>query len=261
LLFCALASAALGTVWAALLGSALGPATVFAAFQVFLKYENGTGRKRQVDGDFVEAPKLPALIAILPVALGYGLLMVISNLDILLIYFLLKNQEIGVYSASSVLPKGILVVTMPISQMLFAVMMGDHESAKVFRSVVRKAVWAIGIMTTMASFGVWLFTPWLCGGTFGLKLCAPAPLHLLLLSAVALSLLRIMVLLEFVRQRDWIILSLVAPVSAYLLWAIYSKPEVQLLALEFTIFSIATLTFFIVVRWAAAHWRSAESAP
>lgn len=252
LFFCALASASLGTVWAAMLGCACGPAVVFIGFQFLLA--RAAHSERQTGGKPTKPPELPAFVALLPVAFGYGLLMVISNLDILLIYFLLKESEMGVYSASSVLPKGILVVTMPVSQMLFAVMTGDHESDKVFRMVIRKTIWVIGLMAGAASLGVWLFTPWLCGGSFGLKLCAPAPLHLLLLSAVALSLLRITVLLEFVRRRDWLILSLIVPASAYLLFAFYSRPAVNILALQFTVFSTATLAFFTAVQWIAARW-------
>lgn len=253
LLLCVLGSVVFGTVWATLLGSAIAAAVIFAGLQLLMA--RAERRDRTVSAEHVKAPKLPAFHTLLPVAFGYGLSMVISNLDILLIYFLLKNQDIGIYSASSVLPKGILAVTVPLSQMLFAVMIGDHESDQVFRVVIRKTISSIGLMTGAASLGVWLLTPWLCGGSFGLKLCAPAPLHLLLPSAVALSLLRISVLLEFVRQRDWLILFLLVPAGAYLLFAWYSKPAVDMLALQFTVFSVAALAFFSIVQWAAAFWQ------
>jgi O-antigen/teichoic acid export membrane protein len=258
LLLCVLGAAVFGTVWAALLGSAVAAAAIFVGLQ-FLMARAET-RDRTAAAEHAEAPKLPAFHTLLPVAFGYGLSMAISNLDILLIYFLLKNQDIGIYSASSVLPKGILAVTVPLSQMLFAVMIGDHESDQVFRVVIRKTISSIGLMTGAASLGIWLFTPWLCGGSFGLKLCAPAPLHLLLPSAVALSLLRISVLLEFVRQRDWLILSLFVPAAAYLLFAWYSKPAIDMLALQFTVFSVAALAFFTIVQWAAAAWQGSARA-
>jgi O-antigen/teichoic acid export membrane protein len=258
LVLCVLGSAVFGTVWAALLGSAIAAALIFAGLQLLMA--RAERRDRALGAEPVKAPKLPAFHTLLPVAFGYGLSMVITNLDILLIYFLLKNQDIGIYSASSVLPKGILAVTVPLSQMLFAVMIGDHESDQVFRVVIRKTISAIGLMTGAASLGVWLFTPWLCGGSIGLKLCAPAPLHLLLPSAVALSLLRISVLLEFVRQRDWLILSLLIPAAGYLLFAWYSKPAVDMLALQFTVFSVATLAFFTIVQWTAARIGAASRA-
>lgn len=257
LLFCVLASASLGTVWAAMLGCAAGPAVIFIGFQILLARE--APRIRETGVSPVEPPTLPAFVALLPVTLGYGLLMIVSNLDILLIYFLLKHQDVGIYSASSVLPKGILVVTMPVSQMLFAVMTGDHKSDKAFRVVVRKTIWVIGSMAAAASLGVWALTPWVCGGSFGLKLCAPAPLHLLLLSTIALSLLRITVLLEFVLRRDWLILSLLFPACVYLLFAWYSKPTIDILALQFSIFSAASLVFFSAIQWAAPRWRGVES--
>jgi O-antigen/teichoic acid export membrane protein len=250
LVFCVLGSAVFGTVWVTLLGSALAPALVFLGFQILLA--RASRKQRVAVEEQAKAPKLPPIAALLPVAFGYGLLIVISNLDILLTYFLLRDQEIGVYSASSVFPKGILVVTMPISQMLFGVMMGDHKSADVFRAVVHKTIWVILALSFGASFSVWLLSPWMCGGTFGLRLCAPVPLHLLLVSAVLLSVLRIIVLLEFVRQRDWLILVLIIPTIVYLLFAWNSRPGIYGFALQFTIFSAAALAFFAAVQWGFA---------
>jgi O-antigen/teichoic acid export membrane protein len=257
LAFCVLGSAAFGTVWAALLGSASAAVLVIIGFQFLMAHAARRDPSAITARD--KPPKLPGLTTLLPVALGYGLLMAISNLDVLLIYFLLKDQEIGVYSASSVFPKGILVVTMPVSQMLFAMMMGDHASDHVFRTVVRKTMWVIAALTVAAAFSVWLASPWLCGGSFGLTLCAPAPLHVLLVSAVILCVLRMTVLLEFVRQRDWLILSLIVPTSVYLLVAWRTKPELDQLAVQFTFFTGVTLVFFTAVQWGAARWCRADA--
>lgn len=255
LALCVIGSALFGTVWAALCGSALAAALTFIGFQLLLA--RAARRQPAVAAEQAKVPRLPALLTLLPVALGYGLLMVISNLDILLIYFLLSDQQIGVYSASSVFPKGILVLTMPVSQMLFAIMLDDHQATAVFRIAIRKTLWTILAVTTGISLVIWLSSPWLCGGSFGLKLCAPVPLHILLVSAVVLSVLRITVLLEFVRQRDWLILTLMIPATAYLLVAWRSKPGLDEFALQFTIFSVAALVFFTAIQWSAARWRHA----
>jgi O-antigen/teichoic acid export membrane protein len=249
LLLCVLASLMFGTVWAALLGSTLSSFIIFGGLQLILM--RSAARRQQA------APPL-RFAALFPVALGYGLLMVVSNLDILLVYFLLRGGEIGAYSASSVFPKGILVATTPISQMLFAVMTGDRESTGVFGRAARKTIWVIATLTIAAAIAVWLSSPWICGGVHGLTLCMQSPLHVLLVSAVLLSILRITVLLEFVQQRDWLLLSLIFPTSAYLLVTWYANPGLEDLARQFTIFCGATLGFFIVVQWIAAHWRGAE---
>ena len=250
LAFCVLGAALFGTVWAALLGSVMAAVLIVAGFQIILERAAASTRH--------EIPKLPALTSLSPIVLGYGILMLISNLDILQIYFLLEDTAIGVYSASSVFPKGILMVTLPVSQLLFAVMMGDRASGAVFPSTVRKTIWVIVMLAVGAALAVWLLSPWLCGGGFGLKLCAPAPLHVLLVSAVVLSVLRITVLLEFVQQRDWLILSLLLPTAVYLSLAYFSKPGVETLAVQFTVFTAATLAFFTVVQLSAAGWRRAR---
>ena len=244
-----LGAALFGTVWAALLGSALAGISCFAGFQVILARSAVPERR--------EIPKLPAFATLIPVVLGYGLLTVVSNLDVLLSYFLLKDAAIGVYSASSVFPKGILMVTMPVSQLLFAAMLGDYQSEEAFRTTVRTTVWVIGALTAGAAAAIWLLSPWLCGGGFGLNLCAPIPLHVLLISAIVLSMLRMTVLLEFVRHRDWLILSLLFPTLAYLVVAFRSNPDVGTMAVQFAIFTATALAFFTAIQLGSGLWRHA----
>ncbi len=244
---CVLGAVIFGTVWATLAGSVLSGCAIVAVFQIVLARDSASGP--------MEVPGLPKLTALAPVALGYGLLILVSNLDIILTYFLLHGPEIGIYSASSVFPKGILVATTPIVQMLFAVMMGDREAAGAFRIAMYKVIWVIVALSASAALGVWVLSPWLCGGNFGLKLCAPAPLHVLLFSSLLLSVLRITVLLEFVQQRDWLILSLTLPTLAFLAFSWQSKPGIEALAQQFTIFAAATLIFFASIQWAARRGR------
>ena len=242
-----LGAALFGTVWSPLLGSALAAVLSFAGFQMILRRAAAPLRRAFA--------KPPAFANLIPVVLGYGLLTVISNLDVLLSYFLLKDSAIGIYSASSVFPKGLLMVTMPVSQLLFAALLGDHESEDAFRTTVRTTIWVVGVLTAGAALAVWLLTPWLCGGDFGLKLCAPMPLDILLISAVLLSILRMTVLLEFVKQRDWLILSLLFPTLAYLVVAFVSTPGVETMAVQFAIFSAVALVFFTAIQLGSGSWR------
>lgn len=252
LLLCVAGAALFRTVWGTLLGSVLSGVIIVAAFEVMLV----RGGSRRLDHE----PKLPSLISLLPVALGYGLLILVSNVDILISYFLLRGSAIGIYSASSVFPKGILVATTPIVQMLFAVMMGDRATAGIFRATARKSIWVVAVLTVGASLVVWILSPWLCGGDVGLRLCATLPLHVLLLSTVLLSLLRLTVILEFVQQRDWVILSLAFPAVIYIAVAWYSRPGIDMLARQFTIFTGVTLVFFTIIQLAVGRRREARQA-
>jgi O-antigen/teichoic acid export membrane protein len=247
LLLCVLGASIFGTVWATLAGSVLSGCAIVAAFQIMLA--------RDAPPDLNKAPALPTLSALAPVTLGYGLLILVSNLDIILTYFLLPGAAIGIYSASSVFPKGILVATTPIVQMLFAVMMGDRDSAEAFRVAMHKTILVIAALSAGAALSVWVLSPWLCGSNFGLKLCAPAPLHILLVSSLLLAVLRITVLLEFVRQRDWLILSLVLPTLGFLVFVWQARPGIEALAQQFTAFAAATLIFFVVIQLATPRWQ------
>ena len=72
------------------------------------------------------------LRSLLPAATGYGLMVLVSNLDVLLGYFVLGDTELGIYSASSVFPKAALVVITPLLQMLIPAMVGADPGKRPF---------------------------------------------------------------------------------------------------------------------------------
>lgn len=247
LVFCLIGMYEFGTAWAALLGSVIAALIVFAGFQISLNYEK-IGKP-----DFI--PPLPSLRTLGSIFVGYGFLTIISNLDIFLAYFILKGNDIGIYSSSSVFPKGILVVITPLIQMLFGVMVAGNISEEVFRKIVRKSFGVVSALTIAGVSSVWLLAPWMCGGKWGLHLCDRHSLSILLLSVVPLSLLRISVVLDFVHKRDHLPLWLSVPVLIYVVIAWRTKPTFDVLAEQFALFSLTSFLFFIATQRINA-WRT-----
>lgn len=237
LLLCVLGILVLGTVWGAFLGMAIAAALVFAGFHVMVE--------RTAGGLPAQAPPLASPLTLVPIFLGYGLLILIFNLNVLLGYFLLTGDALGIYSASSVFPKAILVVTTVPLQMVFAMMVAGHGSRRDFNRVTRKGGTVALGLAVAAGLVIWLGSPWACGGAWGLKLCEPTILELLLFSIVPLSLLRVFVLLEFARGRDWRAMALAGPVLLYLLFALATGRSIANLAAGFVLFAWATLAFFL----------------
>ena len=89
----------------------------------------------------------------------------------LLTYLVLSDSAIGAYSASSVFPKGILVVVTPVLQMLYPTMVGrDKVALPHNRIILQKCAGVIFLLSGAIGFGVFQFSGLLCGGTWGFKI-------------------------------------------------------------------------------------------
>ena len=225
-----------GTTWAGLLGVVLAAGLIMVAFPFLFSSAKCAALQH--------APTLPSIRELVPVVFGYVSLIVVSNLDVLLTYVLLKDDALGAYSASSVFPKGILVLVTPLLQMLYPMMVGRHAASLNIRRVFQKSVLVIFALSSIIALGIFGFSGLLCGGKWGLNLCQPFPLELLLISAVTLSVLRALVLYQSARGRDWMAVFMLVPAVAYLSVALNSDRNVATVAMEFAAFSGLLLLFY-----------------
>jgi O-antigen/teichoic acid export membrane protein len=239
LVLCIVGIMLFNTVWGALSGIVLSTAVVFAVFHAWIWYAT---RGRSDPG-----PLTLHLLTLLPAATGYGLMVLVSNLDVLFGYFVLGETDLGIYSASSVFPKAALVVITPLLQMLIPAMVGADLSRRPFMVVAARIGGVILAMTAVGSTLVWLLSGEVCGSRFGLKLCEPSLLGILLVSVVPLSLLRTLVIVEFARGRERILLWLIVPAVGYGVYVWGSAPGMSELAAGFSIFSIIAFAFFAAV--------------
>lgn len=192
-------------------------------------------------------PPLPSARSLVLIVLGYGSLIAVSNMDVLLAYLLLRDTALGVYSASSVLPKGILVVVTPLLQMLYPMMVWDDKAPPNLRLIVQKSAGTIFLLSSAMALVVFGLSGLLCGGSWGLRLCQPFPLNYLLAATVMLSVLRALVLIQSARGRDWMAVSLLVPAAAYLWIAQVSSHSVETIATGFMVFAGLLLLYFSIV--------------
>ncbi len=236
---CMVGTILFNTVWGALSGIVLSTAVVFGIFHAWI-LQTRSGRSDP-------GPITLHLFTLVPAAIGYGLMVLVSNLDVLFGYFVLGETDLGVYSASSVFPKAALVVITPLLQMLIPAMVGIDPSKRPFIVVAARIGGVILALTAVGSALVWLLSDELCGSRFGLKLCTPPVLNILLISVVPLALLRTLVVIEFARGRERLLLWLIAPAIAYGLFVWKSAPGMNQLAIGFSAFSDRAFAFFAVI--------------
>jgi len=239
LLLCVLGILAFRTVWGAFAGMALAAGIMFLGFHLSIG--------RPVGAAAAATPSFPSALALAPLFCGYALVIIIFNLDILLSFFVVTGDGLGVYSASSVFPKAILMVTAAPLQMVFAMMVAGYVARGGFDLVAQKAGVAALALAVAGVGTVWLASGWVCGGRWGLNLCERSALGILLLSVIPLSLLRVLVLVEFARNRDWRALLLAVPALLYVIFAGLSARQVTVLASSFSIFAWATLVYFLCI--------------
>jgi O-antigen/teichoic acid export membrane protein len=236
---------AFNSVWAGLLGAVVSAVIMFTGFQIWVSLS-----ARSAPGKFPPMP--PAWTLVVP-ALGYGLMIVVSNMDVLTSYFLLADRDLGVYSASSVLPKSILVVITPLLQMLFPMMVPGHVRSEDSMVVIGKIVGTMLALTLAAMFMIWLLSGWVCGGPWGIALCDDRLLGVLLLSAAPLALLRVLVMLQFARGREALTLWLIVPLAVYGYVAWFSAHTMDAVAQAFATASGLTLLFFLGIKLAVGR--------
>lgn len=227
-----------GTVWGALSGIVLSAVVVFIAFHIWI------GR---LAPDRLQPTTVPIpILSLLPATLGYGLMVLISNLDVIFSYFILGETDLGIYSGSSVFPKAALVVITPLLQMLIPIMITGRR-IKGRLGIVAKIGGVIFVMTAVGSLMVWLLSDQLCGSRWGLQLCEPPVLNTLLLTVVPLALLRTLVVLEYAWGREMLMMWLAVPAIAFSVVAWFLPPTLSGLANSYAGFSMTAFLFFAVV--------------
>ncbi len=151
-------------------------------------------------------------------------MVLVSNLDVLFRHASLEKTDLCIYAASSVFAKAALVVVTPLLQMLIPAMIGTDPSKRPFMVVVARIGGVIAALTAIGSGLVWLLSDQLCGSRFGLKICTPSLLTILLISVVPLLLLlRTLAIIEFARGRELLLLWLLFPAIMYSLF-LFGKP-------------------------------------
>jgi O-antigen/teichoic acid export membrane protein len=228
-----------GTVWGALGGSLLAAAIVFAAFHAWVA--------RNAVASAAAVPPLPPLLTLIPAVLGYGLSIVISNLDVLCAYLVLRQSDLGVYSASAIFPKAMLLLMTPLMQMLFPMLASPGRNRSDRLVVLGKTGAALLGLACAGVLFIWELSPLVCGGFWGLPLCDRPLLGTMLLSVVPMMLLRLLVLLGFARGRDWLPAWLAPPALAYFWIVQRSAPGMRALAGQFALFAAFICAFYFLV--------------
>ncbi|MEE9301538.1 MAG: hypothetical protein V3V17_10510 [Alphaproteobacteria bacterium] len=243
-----------GTPWAGLVGILASGLIVCAIFyHVVLRRRDA---KPIAEAAFpIEVRKLVQF------TMGFSLFSVITYLDVLVGYLVMERASFGVYAASSVLPKAIILLSLPVGQVLFPVLTDEESVGRVRSTSVAKGLGLTFFVSAVGSVIVLAFADFFCGEGFGITLADPELVRLLTLSAIPICLLRVVVMRELARGRDWHPLYLMIPLlpfTSYLLGA--DTLGAFAYAQSYVIFALAVFAFYAIASLATFDRAKADRA-
>lgn len=235
------------SVWAGLAGIAIAiflPITLLFRPWTMLRerffFPWSTGNA--ADQKFVSMVKFTSFAKL---AAGFLLFMLVANADILAAYLTLDPVNLTIYSASSVLPKGLLIATLPLIQLIFPLIVGERASARpTVLLVVRGALLTL-LVAGAGAIVIALLSEPLCTGAHGIASCNDDVMAYGLAAIVAMSLLRLAVSADYAAKNDFIPLLLTAPIAAG--WLLISTSDISAplpLGQYYAAFSVATLVSY-----------------
>ena len=204
---------------------------------------------------------LPPLRAMLPFGMGHVLLIAACYLDVMMAYFLLDGPALGVYAASAVLPKTLLTLTMPMLQVTYRVTLDAHARGDRSSGTLARGMAITLLVALVGAAVIALGSDILCGGPFGVRRCQPGPMTTMLLAILPFCALRLVLILQLARHRDWYPLALAPAVVAFVLLAPFGTVSIEGLADRFLIFGLASVVYYTAVSLAVYLWSSRRQPP
>ncbi len=127
-----------------------------------------------------------------------------NNADIFLAYLTLSPADLGIYTASSVLPKAIVTATQPVVQIILPVVISIQGEGEDTSPAVMKAIFAAFALGAAAFVVLWLGSDLACGSPHGIRFCTSPLMLLLAAAAVPLSVIRTLVTADVAHGRYWL---------------------------------------------------------
>ena len=127
-----------------------------------------------------------------------------NNADIFLAYLILNPADLGIYTASSVLPKAIVTATQPVVQIILPVVINIQGEGEDTSPAVMKAIFAAFALGAAAFVVLWAGSDLACGSAHGIRFCTSPLMLLLAAAAVPLSIIRTLVTADVAHGRYWL---------------------------------------------------------
>lgn len=232
-----------GTVWSGMLGIMLSNLLIFFLFKKYhfknIKFHNSY------------KPKFNKLFkGMLFFVLSFSLVTLVLYLDVLLVYFIFPVTQLSIYTASSVLPKGLLLFTQPLTKAIYPLISNNKVVSN--HNYIIDGVKMIGIMLFISCSGVftlYFFKDLFVTGAFSVNHIDQNIFSIIIFSIVPLTLLRTLVAISLARNDDKSPLLLFFPVGFYIIYLLTLESiNISKFSYEFVMFSWLVLIYYLIVK-------------
>jgi hypothetical protein len=189
-----------GKVWAALIGALLATTSVAALGFICLMRQSGS--QTGLVAEPLSAPRISGK-TIVSQLLGYGLFNCLINADVVLGYLVLNHEQIGIYVASSILPKAIVIATLPVAQVLLPVIEAGARAGERTRLSTIKALVGVVMLSALGALVLRLGGGLVCDTRWGIRFCDLQIMATLAPAAIVLSLLRVLIVTNLATGKTW----------------------------------------------------------
>jgi len=231
----------IGSPWAGLLGILVASMIVFSLCYYVLTTPFHTKRYSANKRDNV----VPENIVFF--CLTYGLFVFIMYLDNIVGYIALDRHYLGVYSAYCIIGKGVILLTLPIVQVSFPVIVEKNITKNIDSVSIIKS----GIVTLMVS-GITVlliasFADIICSRLLGMTDYSKNIIIAVVISAIPLSLLRILIIFQLAKNYFKHTLFLFPVVVLQFILVYYFSYNLMYFAWSFSISCFFILFYYLLV--------------
>lgn len=187
----------IGSVWGGFLGICLAAVMIFGIFYFVITRRTNARVSYATTWNVQELKKLGLF------SFSFALFMGLMYSDVIMAYFGLNRFDLGIYSSASVLTKAIIVVTTPIIQVFFPVMVEQKASGGQLK--IAQAVKSLGttlVISVSLATVICIFPDYLAKYILGAKHYDVQVIQAIALSAIPLSVVRVFVVFQLARGRD-----------------------------------------------------------
>jgi O-antigen/teichoic acid export membrane protein len=231
----------IGSPWAGLLGIFLASVIIFSAcYYVLTKPSEGKVLSTQ-QIEYRESESITFF------CLSYGLFVFIMYVDIIVGYIGLDRYSLGIYSTSCILGKSIILFTNPIVNVMFPVMVEQDTNRGIDNiSVLKSGVITLLISGFMALFII-SFTDFVCSTVLRLSEYNGSVIRAVVSSAIPLSLLRILVILQLAKKLNKPVFFLFPILILNIIVLYYFRNNLVQFSWSFTILCYLGFVYYLIL--------------
>lgn len=171
--------------------------------------------------------------------------------DILCAYLFMDAERLAVYSASSVLPKNIIIVLFPLARVFFPIMIADRSGLQPAQRNHVSLLKSLAVTFALSAVGALVlivFGGYIKASPLGIKLGDQTLVVLQSLTAIPLCLMRVLALYHLAKNQDKLPILLAIPLLFLLPLASSDPHEMALRYLWFSCIALAGYTATLVFK-------------